>query len=782
MESSAQVIEKAPTIRPEPSLKTAFNLAKDRKSSGIGTWYEEGESYWYVRFPNEHYKTTENGLRNEYIALNLLNKIGPELGFIIPKVRLFNDKKEGIGLAMEDLGFVQKISDSYHDKEWEKISSSPQVQASVLISGFLDMETPLSSLGRKGNKFVWTDARNSLGQWRRDDKNYYYRDLVELKKGTRQYSLDEQVFSQVKKENLKDAARAIANLDKNYIVDTVLSAGLSDQQARQIIRRIFINIDLIKREFSIEKNPNREQAVVENWLNLERKLDQGPGNQKLIKALEKAKKLTETLATVKSVDEILEKNTIQKPGEVKLENYKLAADESIRQIEEFERKLRDLPSEKPDGYLGLSQDEAALSEKLLQLKEAAIGPIGFIMLRQKTVNKLQREFSVLSNKLRQGWSAYKKTMMPHELTSFIASYGWAMCESYGRLSTSGFESLKLEKLVFGEQIRFKASTGAQIRREPELNNTLMRFVAVPSNTQIKKVQELAETFRQVIPKTSEDRENAVIDRLDELILEMQKRNKDFSQICGERRKAVISHVTTHNWAREMLKEGMMMSPVEQLKGGKIPRVTSKGGEEKLHAQIAYSINSAEPWHFGGEIAEKHLVNRTERTRGAKTLSAQWAKSWGGTTGRAVAFVGHYSEVVNQHQFEELWNTQGDFMHGAPELHIFDKEYDKDKNPIGVALDVRSHTFIIPVEEEGSWKSYLVSLKDTRGKRLYDDKFIRQFVKTYPKYLDLDTYLEQWGKETFSNQPSVPGIIIATGNKGIAVDEETPLFRWETQTD
>lgn len=261
-------------------------------------------------------------------------------------------------------------------------------------------------------------------------------------------------------------------------------------------------------------------------------------------------------------------------------------------------------------------------------------------------------------------------------------------------------------------------------REPV--HDLVNYLS-PTKKQLESIVELGRLIGEDEIKTSVSGQN--YDLFFNILSSLKQRRIAFKRICAERSGALVSHLSIPSLVKEILREGFLQSPLKQSQEGKTPVVNSPGGERELLSQLAFAINGA-ALGYGG--LDKKAVQR-ERNYG-RVVS--FSKMTGAVEpSRSVGFVAPYSSIVGGRKFVEHSPSGGGIRH---ELHVFDHQH-SDKNRVGMQINVDDMWLFVPEQDRQEWEDFLKKPKDNGGAGKSQD-WIQSHLRSYPGYVDLDTYL------------------------------------------
>lgn len=268
----------------------------------------------------------------------------------------------------------------------------------------------------------------------------------------------------------------------------------------------------------------------------------------------------------------------------------------------------------------------------------------------------------------------------------------------------------------------------------------------PTKRQLESIAELAKIIGEdeirtfILPKNY----NLLVDIL---IPRVKRRRIDFKHACEERSRVLVSHLSRPSLIRETLKEGSLRSSLKQKEVGKTPAVNSPAGERDLLPQLTFAINGA-ALGYGG--LDEEAVGLRKNNEEVVTFSRT-----GGKFVQSVGFVAPYSLIVKGRKFVELPSTSPDLR---DELHVFDPQY-SDEHRVGTQISVDDMWLFVPGQDKQEWEDFLAKPKEQGGAGKSQD-WIQSYLRTYPEWVDLDTYLRYFAdRESLGIPPEPLGIFI-----------------------
>lgn len=242
--------------------------------------------------------------------------------------------------------------------------------------------------------------------------------------------------------------------------------------------------------------------------------------------------------------------------------------------------------------------------------------------------------------------------------------------------------------------------------------------------------------------------------------ELKRRRADFKALCEDRSRSVVVHVSTPRWIKNAMVEGFLESGLSQASRGKRRVANSPAGAREPLPALAFSIGGAAEG-YGGE--DRQII---ERTGWGGDRFYDYVRSLMIESGTSCGFVAGYVQVVTGRQFMELPMTGGG---GYEELHVFCGDYVEEKRK-GVELEVKGLVLLVPESEKTKWEEFLAGY--------YDQFWINDHLKTYPPYLDMNTYVRYFSDE-LGIETSPLGIFLTDFKK--AVPDKTigsrNIYRW-----
>jgi len=796
--------------------------------SAPGQWYERetkaGPERWYVKFRRQERGTLgSDQLRAEFIAQRIYHRLGfnvPESHLITIDGHLAIAKKDVLGLTERpnpsQLAAIDEVRhgmlvDVYLNN-WDITNNFGIAQGKVYR---LDQGGALDCQAKGKPKDFGPLRKVDIENFRNPEVNYQGSVLYET----------------TSEEDLEHAAKLIAGLTNEEIAAIVKAAGYEDKRKEiKITTTLIRRRERIKRLFRVEigEKPEVETDEQKVWEKLEALV---PEDKRLKKVMLEIERLDSEILIpwIKSA-EVVEQtiNSLKETGiEVALEDRYVTLAEQIsaiyKSIEGIEKLIQTgrNPTIAIGGKGGVGESIKWKASRAHRERRIAEGKawcqkkkLEAEKLFLRRVNDMSSSVEGALEKIEQE-DEYKKALTSTErmlvsnapsIIQRVSDSIFSAQEHLDKLKQfsilAGHERLDkqdeirgLEERVKSERARLESFWKDQIitigrtvvvladrlrnvvSMHPKygvLSNAgcLAPLLVIPTKEQEKRVEKFCQKASKFIEQHKEVFATIFLreDRISKAATYIQFRRKNLKRKCEQIRTDRICHMTlTHDeYAKQVLRDGFLMSSLGQQKARGRASVNSPAGQKELLPELTFSINGAE-LQYGGK--------REGRVKKEEYLG--------------VGFVFPFTLAVEGKQFYEQTSSQGLGYLGYEhynELHVFHPEYDgsykkDDWEHAEVKLDIDEGIFIAPEAEKEEWTKFLLTPK-AEGGAGKDKRWMEEHVRFYPEYTKPNDFVEF--SDAYGGLPipkSELGILVPTGRSGTigGSNAPTPLFRWVSAT-